>query len=248
MARRRGAVGTQFRGCAGAIVPADGGSAAFRCGARAVFVTTLHPDVMGRRFLWQAESGVTVSNAFHSLVETDDYRVSPFTTVYATRKPLRRRFADPDCPTDYEVLQDMRAHGATDYVAFPLVFTDGTIHVATWSTRQPGGFTARQFADIESVIAPLARVAEIRALRRTSEKSDRHVCRSPDRGAYPFRQDSPRLRRGDPRGDLVVGYARLYLGLRETAAAGTDRPFEPLFRLPGTGGARSRRRGAQVHG
>lgn len=135
----------------------------------AVFVTTLHPDVMGRRFLWQAESGVTVSNAFHSLVETDDYRVSPFTTVYATRKPLRRRFADPDCPTDYEVLQDMRAHGATDYVAFPLVFTDSSIHVATWSTRQPGGFTARQFADIKSVIAPLARVAEIRALRRTSE-------------------------------------------------------------------------------
>jgi adenylate cyclase len=135
----------------------------------AVFVTTLHPDVMGRRFLWQAESGVTVSNAFHSLVETDDYRTSPFTTVYATRKPLRRRFADPDCPTDYEVLQELRAQGATDYVAFPLVFTDSSIHVATWSTRQPGGFTARQFADIEAIIAPLARVAEIRALRRTSE-------------------------------------------------------------------------------
>jgi adenylate cyclase len=135
----------------------------------AVFVTTLHPDVMGRRFLWQAESGVTVSNAFHSLVETDDYRTSPFTTVYATRKPLRRRFADPDCPTDYEVLQELRAQGATDYVAFPLVFTDSSIHVATWSTRQPGGFTAGQFADIEAIIAPLARVAEIRALRRTSE-------------------------------------------------------------------------------
>jgi adenylate cyclase len=135
----------------------------------AVFVTTLHPDVMGRRFLWQAESGVTVSNAFHSLVETDDFRKSPFTTVYATCKPLRRRFADPDCPTDFDVLQDLRAQGATDYVAFPLVFTDGSIHVATWSTRQPGGFTAKQFADLESIIAPLARVAEIRALRRTSE-------------------------------------------------------------------------------
>jgi adenylate cyclase len=135
----------------------------------AVFVTTLHPDVMGRRFLWQAESGVTVSNAFHSLVENDDYRTSPFTTVFATRKPLRRRFADPDCPTDYEVLQDLRAQGATDYVAFPLVFTDSSIHVATWSTRQPGGFTAGQLADIEAVIPPLARVAEIRALRRTSE-------------------------------------------------------------------------------
>jgi adenylate cyclase len=135
----------------------------------AVFVTTLHPDVMGRRFLWQAESGVTVSNAFHSLVEQDEYRKSPFTTVYETRRPLRRRLADPDCPADFEVLQDLRAQGATDYVAFPLLFTDGSIHVATWSTRQPGGFTSKQFADLESVVAPLARVAEIRALRRTSE-------------------------------------------------------------------------------
>jgi adenylate cyclase len=135
----------------------------------AVFVTTLHPDVMGRRFLWQAESGVTTSNALHSLVEQDDYRKSPFTTVYATRKPLRRRLADPDCPADFEVLQDLRDQGATDYVAFPLVFTDGTIHVATFATRQPGGFTTKQFADLESIIAPLARVAEIRALRRTSE-------------------------------------------------------------------------------
>jgi adenylate cyclase len=135
----------------------------------AVFVTTLHPDVMGRRFLWQAESGVTTSNALHSLVEKDDYRKSPFTTVFATRMPLRRRFADPDCQADFEVLQDLRTQGATDYVAFPLVFTDGTIHVATFATRQSGGFTDEQFADLESIIAPLARVAEIRALRRTSE-------------------------------------------------------------------------------
>jgi adenylate cyclase len=134
----------------------------------AVFVTTLHPDVLGRRFLWQASSGVTTSDALFTLTETDDFRKSPFTTVYATKKPLRRRLADPDCPADFSILQDLRAEGVTDYSAFPLLFTDGTIHVATWSTKEPGGFTAKQFADVESVIAPLARVAEIRALRRTA--------------------------------------------------------------------------------
>ena len=134
----------------------------------AVFVTTLHPDIMGRRFLWQAESGVTTSEALHELTETDDFRQSPFAAVYATRKALRRRLADSECPLDFEVLRELRAGGVTDYAAFPLTFTDGTIHVATWSTRQPGGFTAKQFADLEAVIAPLARVAEIRALRRTA--------------------------------------------------------------------------------
>ncbi|MDE2286029.1 MAG: adenylate/guanylate cyclase domain-containing protein [Hyphomicrobiales bacterium] len=134
----------------------------------AVFVTTLHPDVMGRRFLWQVDSGVTTSNALFAILETDDYRQSPFTTVYATRAPLRRRLADSNCPLDFAVLKDLKAEGATDYAAFPLTFTDGTIHVSTWSTRQPGGFTPKQFADLEAVILPLARVAEIRALRRTA--------------------------------------------------------------------------------
>jgi adenylate cyclase len=135
----------------------------------AVFVTTLHPDVMGRSFRWQAESGVTVSEALHSFKETDDYRKSPVVAVYDTGGMLRRQLAASDCPDDFAILRELRAQGATDYAAFPLVFTDGTIHVATWSTRQPGGFTPQQFADLESVIAPLARVAEIRALRRTSE-------------------------------------------------------------------------------
>lgn len=134
----------------------------------AIFVTTLHPDVMGRRFLWQADSGVTTSEALHSLTETEDYLQSPFATVYRTRQPLRRRLADPDCPIDFAIMNDLRAQGATDYAAFPLSFFDGTIHVATWATRQPGGFTPKQFADLESVMAPLARVAEIRALRRTA--------------------------------------------------------------------------------
>ena len=65
-------------------------------------------------------------------------------------------------------MHELRAEGVTDYVAFPLRFTDGTVHVASWATRQPGSFTPQQFADLESTIAPLTRVAEIRALRRTA--------------------------------------------------------------------------------
>jgi adenylate cyclase len=134
----------------------------------AVFVSTLHPDVMGRAFTWQAETGVTVSSALHDFVNSDTYRNSPVVAVYKTRNVIRRRLADPECPDDFPFLRDVRAQGATDYAAFPLVFTDGSMHAATFTTRAPGGFTAEQFAAIESIIAPLARVAEIRALRRTA--------------------------------------------------------------------------------
>jgi adenylate cyclase len=131
----------------------------------AVFVTTLHPDLMGRAFRWWSESGVQVSEAQYDVLETDDYLKSPVVAVYGTRRLLRRKLADPDCPIDFAVLNEFRAEGATDYAAFPLVFTDGSIHVATWTTRQTGGFTPRQYTDLERVIAPLTRVAEIRALR-----------------------------------------------------------------------------------
>ena len=134
----------------------------------AVFVATLHPDVMGRRFLWQPESGVTVSSALHSFAETDDYQKSPIVAVYKTHTVVRRHLADPNCPDDFAVMRELREQGATDYAAFPLLFTDGSMHAATWTTKAPGGFTPEQFSAIESIIPPLARVAEIRALRRTA--------------------------------------------------------------------------------
>ena len=134
----------------------------------AVFVATLHPDVMGRRFLWQPESGVTVSSALHSFAETDDYQKSPIVAVYKTHTVVRRHLADPNCPDDFAVMRELREQGATDYAAFPLLFTDGSMHAATWTTKAPGGFTPEQFSSIESIIPPLARVAEIRALRRTA--------------------------------------------------------------------------------
>jgi adenylate cyclase len=134
----------------------------------AVFVRTLHPQVMGRRFLWRQGAEVAVMEAPYEVFETEEFRGSPVATVYTTSVALRRRLADADCSVDFPMLQELRAEGVTDYLASPLIFTDGAVHVATWATRQPGGFTPAQFAGIESVIAPLARIAEIRALRRTA--------------------------------------------------------------------------------
>ena len=56
----------------------------------AVFVNTLHPDVIGRAFIWQVDTGVKVSEANYDLLETDEYLQSPVVAVYASRRPLRR--------------------------------------------------------------------------------------------------------------------------------------------------------------
>ncbi|MCW5744844.1 MAG: adenylate/guanylate cyclase domain-containing protein [Alphaproteobacteria bacterium] len=143
----------------------DGGVPLWRV---AVFVRTLHPHIMGRRFLWREGGGVSVSEAPHEMVQTAEFQASLVAWVYTNGKSLRRRLADAACPDDFPILAELRAEGVTDYIVSPLIFTDGAIHAATWTTRQPGGFTDAQAAAIESVVKPLARVAEIRALRRTA--------------------------------------------------------------------------------
>ena len=132
----------------------------------AVFVRTLHPNVMGRRFTWRPDAEVELTEAPFELLETEYFRDSPIARVYQTGAAIRRKLADPDCPEDFPVLADLRAEEVTDYLASPLVFTDGAVHAVTCTTRQPGGFTDEEIAGIEAVITPLARVAEIRSLRR----------------------------------------------------------------------------------
>jgi adenylate cyclase len=131
-----------------------------------VFVRTLHPQVIGRAFSWQPDVGVTIREAGYEALDTEVYRLSPVVHVYNTGMPLRRRLAARDCPIDFAVLGDLRAEGVTDYLASPLLFTNGEIHAVTWATRQPGGFTDAQIGGIEAIVAPLARLTEIYTLRR----------------------------------------------------------------------------------
>jgi adenylate cyclase len=62
----------------------------------------------------------------------------------------------------------MRAEGVTDYIALPLLFTDGSINASSWTTKQPGGFSDEELAALKTVVVPLARVIEIISLRRTA--------------------------------------------------------------------------------
>jgi adenylate cyclase len=134
----------------------------------AVLVRTLHPAITGRRLLWRPGAGVTIGELAYERLATTEFSASPVSVVYATGAPMRRRLADPREAADFEVLRSLHAEGATDYLASPLPFIDGTVHVVSWATREPGGFTDAQIAGLERVVAPLARVAEIWELRRTA--------------------------------------------------------------------------------
>jgi adenylate cyclase len=133
-----------------------------------IYVRTLHPDVVGRRFRWQLDKEVLISAATYDVSETTESRKSLIERVCAEGKLLRRRLADANCEKEFPLLLELLEEGATDLLATPLIFTDGDVHAVLWTTRQPGGFTDEQIAGIERIVEPLARVTEVRALRRTA--------------------------------------------------------------------------------
>jgi adenylate cyclase len=131
-----------------------------------VFVRTLHPEIMGRRFVWRPGVPLESTAVGYDLFDDPEYRGSPIASVFVKGERIRRRLGDPDCPMDFTFLDRFRAEGATDLLVTPLRFSTGDIHVAAWMTQRPGGFADDAIAALHALERPLARMAEVRTLKR----------------------------------------------------------------------------------
>ena len=130
----------------------------------AVFVRTLHPNVAGRGFFWREDrQEVEIDTADYDWFGSEEHLTSPIYAVWTANAEIRRRLADPDCPLDYPLLKELRAEGITDYLAEPLRFISGEIHVATFASRRPGGFQDVELAALRRLLPSFTRVAEIYA-------------------------------------------------------------------------------------
>jgi adenylate cyclase len=127
-----------------------------------VFVRTLHPNLLGRAFVWQADKGaVEMTEAGHDLLESDAFLKSPIRVVFNEHVEVRRRLADAACPIDFPILEELRREGTTDFIAAPLRFVDGEVHAASFATRRPGGFRDDELAALRRLLAPFTRMVEI---------------------------------------------------------------------------------------
>ncbi len=132
------------------------------------FIRTLHPEIMGRRFLWNRGKPVDTAEAPYSVLRSSGFINSPFAAVIQTGQTFRRHLVkNPPDPTE-EVIGKLALEGFTDYAAIPLKFLGGEVHAITFATMNPGGFTDEHLAALHRVTIPLSRLAEILALRRTA--------------------------------------------------------------------------------
>ncbi|MBL8577968.1 MAG: adenylate/guanylate cyclase domain-containing protein [Mesorhizobium sp.] len=134
-------------------------------GRFALFISTLHPNVAGRRFLWAPETGVKMAAGGIDLYSRDEYVKNPLPVVTSKQVTIRRRLTNPNMLSDYLILGELVAEGFTDYVAQPLIFTTGETHAVTWSTKHKDGWSDEAIAVLERVRRPLARLVEAYVLR-----------------------------------------------------------------------------------
>ena len=133
----------------------------------AVFVRTLHPNVLGLGFIWQADrDAVEINEAAHDMLESEVFLKSPIRVVFAEHIELRRCLADDACPMDFPILEDLRKEGVTDFFALPLRFLSGEVHAATFATRRAGGWRDAEIPALRRVVNAMARLAEIYANMR----------------------------------------------------------------------------------
>src|SRR5580698_745490 len=120
-----------------------------------VFVRTLHPDIVGRNFIWRPGAEVVVGTVNFEMLDSPEYRNSPLAIVFEQGREVRSLIDAPESKR-CAFFDDMRAEGVTDYIALPLTQSDGFVHASSWTTKQPGGFTDDQLNGLRSIIPPMA--------------------------------------------------------------------------------------------
>src|SRR6201995_1324703 len=129
-----------------------------------VFVRTLHPDVVGRNFVWRPGAEIAVGTANYDMLDSDEFRHSPLALVFGEGCEIRARMDGPDAKR-FPLFDDLRGEGVTEYLALPLLQVDGTAHASSWTTRHPGAFPDKQIGALRALTPPLSRLIEVTRLR-----------------------------------------------------------------------------------
>ena len=134
-----------------------------------ILIRTLHPQLFAMAYSWHEDTGeVAVWRAPHAMVLSEQYQESPFAAIINGEGGVRRRLDGPEPKLDYPVLVDLRAEGATDYVAMPMRFSNGQINIVSMSSRAPGGFTVGDLGRLYEILPLLSRLLEVQALKMTA--------------------------------------------------------------------------------
>ena len=124
-------------------------------------IRTLHPQFIAKSFIWHRDRGIEEIDRVQATALTTQYINSLLRVIYEGGDAMRRRLDTTEAIIDFPILAELKAEGMTDYLAVPLHFLDGKIHVMTAATDREGGFTSEDVATLRGLIPTFALLVEV---------------------------------------------------------------------------------------
>ena len=190
-----------------------------------IHVPQLHPQIAARSLLWTRGTGEAVeSGHLHADSTSAIYLRSPVRHIYEGGLKVRCRIADPDCPADYPILDDLRRDGYTDYLMLPMSFSTARVNAISFATKDADGFSDLDVATLDAAMPAFGAVMELNHLRRTARTLlDTYVGRHS--GARIF---NGAIQRGDGEEIHAVVW---YCDLRGFTALSERQPLDRVIAL-----------------
>ncbi len=144
-------------------IPVMRGQVAFR---------VLHPLYDASTLTWTGENGVVVENFRPDQTGQDQFLRSPLGHALTHRLPVfRRRLTGATALLDFEVLEEFRASGGTDYLVFLVRFDQAGQNgvLCSWLGDRAAGFTDDEIAQLQRVTRELGIALKSRIERSVAE-------------------------------------------------------------------------------
>ncbi|MCP4316931.1 MAG: DUF427 domain-containing protein [Hyphomicrobiales bacterium] len=130
-----------------------------------VLIWSLHPMIAGRNHVWNKKDGVQTFTPSYDILDNPAFVNSPLRHVTNGLGGVRQNLLAEEAEFTFAIMDDLKAEGATDYVAMPLRFSNGQINVMTLTCDHPDGFTTANLGLVFECSAVISRLYEVFTLR-----------------------------------------------------------------------------------
>ncbi len=135
-----------------------------------ILAWSLHPLIAGKHYIWEKGAAEISTNVpTYEIHDHPAYINSPLRHVSNGLGGVRQRLNDDNPHNSFPIMEDLRAKGATDYVAMPLRFSDGRTNVLTLTCDHPDGFTTENLGLVFECSAVIARFYEVFMQRENAQ-------------------------------------------------------------------------------
>jgi len=122
-----------------------------------IWIPTKHPELWGHQLVWTPGEGARVARQSHAVSDSPDFVGTPAEALLASRAAtLRCRLDREDERDRFEMLRNMAAAGATDYLLASMNPGADDGSWISYATRRPGGYDDAQLAFLASLTPLLA--------------------------------------------------------------------------------------------